>query len=159
MRSILLENRDGRFVDVSARAGPFFEGRRVGRACSAGDYDDDGDTDLLVTTMGGPAVLLRNDTQGGSWIGFRLVGTSANRDAVGARLWLQVGGRTLVREVVVGGSYLGQRDRRVLFGLGGLGGSGEAGTVGRLRVRWPDGKETSHEGLEARRYHVLRLGD
>ena len=94
MRDLLLENRDSGFVNVSALAGAYFERRRVSRACAAGDYDDDGDLDLVVTAMNGDAVLLRNDRSGGHWIGFRLVGQPPNRDAIGARLHLTAGGRT-----------------------------------------------------------------
>jgi hypothetical protein len=150
MQDLLLENRDGRFVNVTPFAGPDVQGRQVSRACSAGDYDNDGDLDLLVTAMGGPVRLLRNDTRGGAWIGFRLEGRPPNRDAVGARLRLVAGGRAQVRELYAGGSYLGQRDRRQLFGLAG------AGEVEELRVRWPGGEERIYRDLEINRYHTLR---
>lgn len=149
MRDLLLENRAGRFVDVTDLAGGL-EARAVSRACAAGDYDDDGDLDLLVTTMSGAARLLRNETEGGRWIGFRLEGRPPNRDAVGARLRLTSRARTQVREVFAGGSYLAQRDRRQLFGLG------ESGDVDELRVLWPGGRETIHRSLELDRYHTLR---
>jgi hypothetical protein len=152
MKSLLLENREGRFADVSDLAGPFFGERLIGRSCAAGDFDDDGDEDLLVTVMGGGPRLLRNDTRKGHWIGFRLEGNPPNRDSIGARLSLTAGGRTQVREVFGGGSYLGQRDRRQLFGLGA------ATSIERLVVRWPgkDGGETVHTGLAVDRYHVLK---
>jgi hypothetical protein len=150
MRSLLLENRGGRFVDVSQWAGPFFATRAISRACSAGDYDDDGDVDLLVTSMGGPARLLRNDTQGGQWIGFRLIGKAPNRDAIGARLTLRAEGQTWTQEIYGGGSYLGQRDRRVVFGLG------DRRAFESLRVRWPTGEETTHSDLEIGKYHEIR---
>lgn len=149
MRSLLLENREGRFFNVSSVAGGFFNEKHISRACSAGDFDDDGDLDLLVTAMGGEARLLRNDTAGGNWVGFRLVGKAPNTDAVGARLTLRVGSRTLMREIHAGGSYLGQHDRRVVFGLG------DAETFDELHVRWPGGAERTWSGLEAGRYHVL----
>jgi len=152
MADVLLENRDGKYVDVSASAGPHFQRREVSRACSAGDIDNDGDLDLLVTTMDGDARLLRNDTVGGAWIGFRLEGKTPNLDAIGARLELTAGGKTQMSQVWAGGSYLGQRDRRQLFGLG------KASTTDRLVVRWPNGEETTHTGLEPGRYHTLRQG-
>jgi len=150
MQSLLLENRDGRFVDVSNVAGTFFQEKRVSRSCSAGDYDDDGDLDLVVTSMGGEAVLLRNDTRGGHWIGFKLEGKPPNTDAIGARLRLRAAGRAQVRQVYGGGSYLGQRDRRQLYGLGA------ATAIEDLWVRWPDGSEATYQGLEIGRYHTLR---
>ncbi len=150
MADLLLENRNASFVNVSNLAGGCFQERRVSRACSPGDFDNDGDPDLLVTAMNGEAVLLRNDTKGGNWIGFRLEGMPPNRDAVGARLYLTAGGRTLLRENYAGGSYLGQRDRRQLFGLG------EVRRIDALRVRWPGGEESSYRDLEINRYHTLR---
>ncbi len=149
MPSLLLENRAGRWANVSERAGPFFRERRVARAASAGDFDDDGDLDLLVTTLGGEPALLRNDTPRGHWIGFRLEGRPPNRDAVGAELRLSAGGRVRVSQVFAGGSYLGQRDRRQLFGLGPVTG------MDGLEVRWPGGRRSVHRGLEVDRYHRI----
>jgi hypothetical protein len=153
MADLLVENREGRFVNISAFAGEHFKTRRIHRSCSAGDYDSDGDLDLLVATMGGRPALLRNDTRGGNWIGFRLEGKAPNRDAVGARVWLTAGGRTQLREVTAGGSYLGQRDRRLLFGLG------SASRVEKVRVRWSGGQEQTHGEMEIRRYHSLRQAE
>ncbi len=100
----------------------------------AGDIDNDGDLDLLVTNNGQTADLLRND--GGHRRGalsVRLVGRQSNRDGIGARVRATVGGRVQVREVKAGSSYLGQGDTRVHVGLGGAVG------VERLEVRWPTG--------------------
>jgi len=150
MRDLLLENRGNEFVDVTDAAGPPLDHVAVSRACAAGDYDNDGDLDLLITALNDRARLLRNDTHGGHWIGFALTGRPPNRDAVGAKLWLTAGGRVRVSLIVAGGSYLAQRDRRVLFGLGPL------TKVDRLLVRWPDGEETVHRNLQVDRYHELR---
>lgn len=149
MEDLLLENRDGRFFNVTEFAGSLRE-PHVSRACSLGDYDNDGDFDLLVTAMAGKARLFQNNTKGGRWIGFRLIGRPPNRDAVGARLRLTARGRTQTREIHAGGSYLGQRDRRQLFGLG------EADRVDELRVRWPGGDEKTYRDLQVDRYHTLR---
>ena len=78
MQDVLLENRDGRFVNITAAAGAALAQRAISRACAAFDYDNDGDTDLLITAMNGKARLLRNDTQGGHWIGFQLTGPAPN---------------------------------------------------------------------------------
>jgi len=149
MRDLLLENRQNRYVDVTTAAGPALDRLAVSRACAAGDYDNDGDLDLLITAVNDQTRLLRNDTDGGHWIGFTLRGRVPNRDAIGARLRLTAGGRARVSEIVAGGSYLGQRDRRVLFGLGQL------TQVEELLVRWPDGKEMVHHNLPVDRYHEL----
>ena len=101
----------------------------------AGDIDNDGDLDLLVTNNGGNAELLRNE--GGSGNGsvlIRLVGSQSNRSAVGARVRVTAGSATQVREVKAGSSYLGQNDLRVHVGLG------KATRIDRLEVRWPNGQ-------------------
>jgi hypothetical protein len=149
MADLLLENRAGRFVDVSPEAGPALSHRAVSRSVSAGDYDDDGDLDLLITALSDEVRLLRNDTPGGHWIGVWLRGAPPNTDAVGARVRLTAGGRAQIGEVTAGGSYLGQRDRRLLFGIGVAAGADE------LRVRWPGGAETVLENLEGGQYHEI----
>jgi hypothetical protein len=100
----------------------------------AGDIDNDGDLDLLITNNGQTADLLRNDGghRGGA-LSVRLVGRQSNRDGIGARVRATVGVRVQVREVKAGSSYLGQGDTRVHLGLG------VAAGVDRLEVRWPTG--------------------
>ena len=107
---------------------------KIGRTLASGDIDNDGDLDLLVTNNGGAVDLLRNNA-GGDNVGLllRLVGTRSNRNAIGARLRVTAGGRTQVREVKAGSSYLGQHDLRVHFGLG------QATRIDRLEIRWPSG--------------------
>jgi hypothetical protein len=133
-RMQLFRNVKGRFVETGKQAGAVFESARVRRGLAVGDIDNDGDLDLLLTTNGGNVELLRND--GGSSrksLLVRLVGKTSNRDAIGARLRLTAGGRTQVREVHSGSSYLSQSDLRAHFGLG------DAEVVDRLEVRWPAG--------------------
>jgi hypothetical protein len=153
-RRLLLQNAgSGRFSDVSAQSGPGFAVERVGRTVVAGDVDNDGDLDLLVTNNGGDAELLRND--GGSRnnsVLLRLVGTSSNRSAFGARVRATVGPRTLVREVTSGSSYLGQNDPRVHLGLGA------AGLIDRLEIRWPSGKTESINNVASNQIITIREG-
>ena len=151
---LLLENAGGRrFRNVSSGSGPGLAVNRVGRALATGDVDNDGDLDFLLTSNGGAAALLRND--GGNRSNaliVRLVGVTASRDAIGARLRLTAGSRTQVREVFTGGSYLGQSDIRQHFGLGA------ATTVDRIEIRWPDGKIETIPGLDANQIVTIREG-
>jgi hypothetical protein len=126
----------GRFVEVpAATAGSWFATPTVSRALAAGDVDNDGDADLLVTTSHGRARLLANRAgDGRPWVALRLLGRDGGSDAVGARVRLVAGDLVQVAEVQAGSSYLAQEDPRLLFGLGGR------RAVDRLEIRWPDGE-------------------
>ena len=133
-RKLLLRNTNGRrFLDVGRQSGPGFAQDGVGRTLIAADIDNDGDLDLLVTNNGGAPDLLRND--GGNRLNaIEVRALSRGRDALGARITLTAGSRTLMREVKSGSSYLGQNDLRAHFGLGA------STSVDRMEVRWPDGR-------------------
>ena len=116
----------------------------MGRALAAGDVDNDGDLDLLVTNNGEHVNLLLND--GGNSANALLVqaiGTKSNRSAIGTTLTLTTGQRRQVREVQSGSSYLTQNDLRAHFGLG------QAGAAERLEIRWPDGSTEVVQNLPA----------
>jgi hypothetical protein len=143
-----------RFADVSDALGAALQRPIVGRGLASGDFDNDGRIDALVIDDDGPVLLLHN--QGGAvgnWIGLKLIGSGrSNRDALGARVTLEAGGRTQVREVQTAGSYLSASDSRVHFGLG------KATGVGRITVRWPDGQVQTLAGLAPNRYHTIQQG-
>jgi hypothetical protein len=142
-----------RFADVSAKAGPYFQSPYLGRGAALVVLDNDGRVDLILTPTNEPAVILRNRRESGHhWLGVALVGRPY-RDAIGARLKLEVGGDKPVRAVKGGGSYLSSGDRRVVFGLG------PRERVGRLTVRWPSGRTQIWEGLAVDRYWVLTEGE
>jgi len=132
---LLFRNTGGRrFADVSRQAGAGFANAGVGRTLITGDIDNDGDVDLVTTSNGGPAEVLRNEggNRAASLI-VRLVGTR-NRDALGARITVSAAGRSQMREVKSGSSYLGQNDLRVHLGLGA------SAKADELRIQWPGGQ-------------------
>ncbi len=148
------QSHEVRFENVTALAGPFFQGRHMGRGAAFGDLDNRGRIDIVLNQMNDPAVVLRNQHDTGHhWLGVELVGRP-NRDAVGARLELQLpDGRTLVRMVKGGGSYLSSGDRRILFGLE------KQDKVGALTVRWPSGKTQTWDALTVDKYWTLTEGE
>jgi len=133
-RKLLLRNANGRrFVDVGRQAGAGFAQDGVGRTLIAGDIDNDGDLDLLVTNNGGSPELLRND--GGNRLNaIEVRALSRGRDAIGARITVTAAGRSVMREIKSGSSYLGQSDLRAHVGLAA------ATSIDRMEIRWPDGR-------------------
>jgi hypothetical protein len=145
---------NGRFEDVTSRAGPVFQLSEVSRGASFGDIDNDGDTDVLVTNNNGPVRLLLNGIgHRRHWLGLRLVGAGVARDMIGSRVAVTgAAGRTLWRRARSDGSYASANDPRVLFGLGD-----DAGAVG-VRVIWPDGASEEWSGLTIDRWMTLERG-
>jgi len=136
-------DRGRRFVDVSASSGPAFKLKAVGRGSAAGDFDNDGDLDLLVLNLNGPARLYRNEGGNrGNWLMVRTRGTTSNRDGIGARVRVTAGGVTQVRDIRSSSGYLSQSDPRAHFG------AGENQKVDRIEVRWPSGRISKLENVK-----------
>jgi len=136
--------RNGRFEDVSAKAGPGITAPQASRGCAFGDIDNDGDIDAVVNNIDGPPSLLRND--GGNrnnWLTVKCRGTRSNRSAIGARVKVVVGGRVQIDEVMSGSSYYSHNDLRLHFGLG------QAGIADLVEVSWPSGLKESFPAVEA----------
>jgi enediyne biosynthesis protein E4 len=155
MKNQLFHNDgNGRFTDASAEGGPAFGRAEISRAAAFGDIDNDGDTDIVVTTSGGPVRLLLNQgVAGNHWLQVSLQQTGGNRSAVGARVGLEREGKpTLWRRVHTDGSYLAASDSRVQFGLGSS--TGMNGIV----VHWPDGVTERWPGAAVDRRVNLERG-
>jgi len=132
---LFLNQGRGRFLDVASSIGGAFATPRVGRGLAYGDFDRDGDVDLLLTTNNGPAVLLRNDQLAGNKsVRVRLVGTMSNRDGIGTLVRLFHGGTSQAQMVKSGSSYLSQSELPLTFGVG------KRDRVDRLVVTWPNGR-------------------
>ncbi|MGB7846046.1 MAG: CRTAC1 family protein [Candidatus Acidiferrum sp.] len=134
----------GRFHDVAEEVGGGFDRPKVGRGLAVGDYDGDGDLDVLLTTNNGSAYLYRNDVANSNrGIRFHLVGTQSNRDAIGATVRVYSQGQQQTRIVRSGSSYLSQSELPMTFGLG------KAEKIERVVIDWPSGRSEEHKGLKA----------
>ena len=146
-RNLLLENvGGGRFVDVTANAGPGFRQQESSRGLAAGDYDNDGDLDLLISNLDAPPTLLRNDSISGAWLSVVLKAPPGRGTTIGARVVVEDGGRRQVRTTASGGSFLSVHDPRPHFGLGAAKGKAS------LRIEWPDGATTALERVRMNRF-------
>jgi len=141
---LFLNSGKGTFEDVAAKAGKEFAEVKVGRGLAYGDFDRDGDLDLLMTTNNGPAYLYRNDEEAHAHsIRFHLKGTKSNRDAIGATVRIYYGGESQMRLVRGGSSYLSQSELPATFGLG------PQNRIDRAEIEWPSGAKEEFKNLAA----------
>jgi enediyne biosynthesis protein E4 len=150
---LFLNLGDGRFRDAGSAVGPDFAQPKVGRGLAYGDFDGDGDVDLLLTTNAGPAYLYRNDLANGNRsVRLRLVGTKSNRDAIGAMVRAEVGGLVQTRTVKSGSSYLSQSELPLTFGLG------KRDRLDRIVIQWPSGRTEEFKDLRNGQAYVCTEG-
>jgi hypothetical protein len=144
---LMFENTGRGYKDVSAQSGAAFSKTYPARGMAVGDYDNDGDLDVLISNNGEPPLLLRND--GGNrnnWLGLQLVSTKSNAAAVGATITWQVGERKFTRLKTTGGSYLASHDPREILG------AGRGGKIDSVEIRWPSGRVDKLSNLPVNTY-------
>lgn len=124
----------GRFEELIAEAGPGVEAAHSSRGCAFGDFDNDGDVDVLIVNQNEPPSLLRNDVTGTNhWLKIKLTGVKSNKSAIGARVTVRYGDKVQAQEVLSQSSYLSANDKRLHFGLGSV-------ETADVEVRWPMGQ-------------------
>ena len=142
----------GKFEELLEGAGPGVQERHSSRGVAFGDFDNDGDIDILIVNQNEPPSLLRNDAAGGGhWLKVLLIGSASNRSAIGAQVAASYGGRKQVQAVMAQSSYLSAGDRRLHFGLG------QAASAS-LEIRWPNGGRERVADVPAGQLVVVREG-
>lgn len=143
----------GKFEDVSKNVGPDFHRAIVGRGAAYGDFDHDGDPDILIATNHGPAYLFRND--GGNrnhWIHLKLEGVQSNRSALGAAVTIDSASGKQTQTVHSGSSYCSQSDLALTFGLG------KDDVIRAIDIQWPSGKKDHFANVKANQFLKIREG-
>jgi hypothetical protein len=151
---LLRNNGNGTFTDISAQCGSGFAIKKSSRGAVFGDYDNDGDIDILVANINEPPDLLRNDfvSNKNHWLALKLVGTKSNRDAIGAKVILTASDLRQIRYVKSGCSYLSQNDMRLFFGLG------NAQIAETIEILWPSGLMQHLNKIPADQYIIITEG-
>jgi len=143
---------DGRFEELLEEAGSGVSDAHASRGCAFGDFDNDGDLDILVMNMNEPPSLLRNDVSGSQhWLKVLLVGVQSNRSAIGSRVIVRYGNRRQLQEVTAQSSFYSANDRRLHFGLG-------AETTADLTIRWTNGATETISGVAPDQLVTIREG-
>jgi hypothetical protein len=135
-----------------AEAGPGVAASHCSRGCAFGDFDNDGDVDIVVVNLNEPPSLLRNDLSGkANWIKVKLQGTKSNRSAIGARVLAHYGGKAQAQAMLSQSSFFSCNDPRLHFGLG---------TVASvdLEIFWPNGLHEIYKGMKANHLFTIREG-
>jgi hypothetical protein len=143
---------NGKFIELGDEAGPALAARHSSRGCAFGDFDNDGDIDVVVMNQNEPPSLIRNDApHGNNWLKVQLEGTKSNRSAIGARVLVRYGGKVQAQERMSQSSYCSANDPRLHFGLG-------PSSTADIEVHWPSGLVEAVRGVSANQLVLLREG-
>jgi hypothetical protein len=151
-RVVFRNQGNGRFTELGEEAGPGISARHVSRGCAFGDFDNDGDMDVVIMNQNEPPSLLRNDAPAANhWLKIRLEGTKSNRSAIGGRVTVRYGSKVQAQEVMSQSSYLSSNDPRLHFGLG-------SEKTADIEVRWPLGATDTLKNIAANQLVIIREG-
>jgi len=151
-RLVFRNQGNGTFVELGDEAGPGISAKHMSRGCAFGDFDNDGDIDVLIMNRNEPPSLLRNDVPPGNhWIKVRLEGTKSNRSAIGSRVLVRYGGKVQAQSLTSQSSFISSNDPRLHFGLGAV-------TKASVEVHWPAGTTESFADLPADQLVTIREG-
>jgi enediyne biosynthesis protein E4 len=151
-RMIFRNLGDGRFEELIEEAGPGISARHSSRGCAFGDFDNDGDVDIVIMNVNETPSLLRNDApQQNHWLKVKLLGTKSNRSAIGARVLVRYGKRVQAQQLLSQSSYLSSNDPRLHFGLGDE-------KIAHIEIRWPNGLQESARNVAADQLVIIKEG-
>jgi hypothetical protein len=143
---------NGAFEELIEQAGAGVAAKHSSRGCAFGDFDNDGDLDILIVNLNEPPSLLRNDLRGGNhWLKVKLVGTKSNRSAIGARVLIRYGRKMQLQEVLSQSSFYSTNDSRLHFGLG-------PEKIADVEVRWPSALREKFKAVGADQLIVIKEG-
>ena len=143
---------NGKFEELIEEAGPGVSTPHCSRGCAFGDFDNDGDIDMVIINMNEPPSLLRNDVKGDrNWLKVLLVGTKSNRSAIGSSITARYGGKAQIQPVTAQSSFYSVNDRRIHFGLGKY-------VSADLEIRWTNGAVEKIPNVKANQLLVIKEG-
>ena len=149
---LFLNNGDGVFSIANEKIAGIINNKMVVRGVAIGDYDKDGDQDLLLTENNGPAHLWRNDSESKNYLRVNLLGVKSNKDGIGSKVFLYINEYKIERLIRTGSSYLSQSEKTATFGLG------DHDMIDSLSIYWPSGKKETYFDIEINKEILIKEG-